>query len=42
METVVNTVKYSSRQELGSWEKELRLAADIFNALPYRHGRKKK
>lgn len=40
METVVNTVKYSSRQELGSWEKELRLAADIFNALPYRHGRK--
>ena len=39
-EAIAGMVKYSSRRELAEWNQELWLAADIFNALPYRHGRK--
>ena len=39
-EVISGIVKYSSRRDLVEWKNDLWLAADIFNALPYRHGRK--
>lgn len=40
LDAIAGIVKCSSRRDLAEWEHDLWLAADIFNALPYRCGSK--
>lgn len=40
LNAISGIVKCSSRRDLEEWKQDLWLAADIFNALPYRQGRK--